>query len=199
MTPDTQQAQAGYRRPQFPRRETSATIRSGALAAEAARTGPWGAVARPPHASPQSRADAVIPRGSAPPYPPGIPWESAPPYPPGIPRESATPRACPTEGRAYIGQARRARIDASIVGVIPLLAVLVAVVAGVYIAWRQGSAGGGEGGVVSGSALLVAAVIRLVVPARLAGLLATRKRATDVLTLVVFGAGLLVAGLVLPR
>jgi hypothetical protein len=186
MTPDTQQAQAGYRRPQFPGRETSATIRSGALAAEEARTGPWGAVA-PPHASPQSRAEAVIPR------------ESAPPYPPGIPRESATPRACPTEGRAYTGQARRTRIDASIVGVIPLLAVLVAVVAGVYIAWRQGSAGGGEGGVVSGSALLVAAVIRLVVPARLAGLLATRKRATDVLTLVVFGAGLLVAGLVLPR
>ncbi len=89
--------------------------------------------------------------------------------------------------------------DASIVGVIPLLAVLVVTVAGVYIAWRQGSAGGGEGGVVAGVALLVGAVARLLLPARLAGLLATRKRATDVITLTIFGAGLLVAGLVLPR
>jgi hypothetical protein len=160
MTPDTQQARVAYRQPQFPRRETSATIRSGALAAEAAPTGHWGAVARPSDASPQSRADA-------------------------------SPRL-----RA---DASRADQDASIVRVLPLLAVLVVVAAGVYIAWRQGSAGGGEGGVVSGSALLVAAIIRLVVPARLAGLLATRKRVTDVLTLTVFGAGLLVAGLVLPR
>jgi hypothetical protein len=101
-------------------------------------------------------------------------------------------------GRRSSG-ARRARGDASIVGVIPLLAVLVVAVAGVYIAWRQGSAGGGEGGVVGGAALLVGAVARLLLPARLAGLLATRNRATDVITLTVFGAALLVTGLVLPR
>jgi hypothetical protein len=89
--------------------------------------------------------------------------------------------------------------DASIVGVIPLLSVLVVTVAGVYIAWRQGSAGGGEGGIVAGAALLAGAVIRLILPARLAGLLATRKRATDVVTLTVFGVCLLVAGLVLPH
>jgi hypothetical protein len=69
----------------------------------------------------------------------------------------------------------------------------------VYIAWREGSAGGGDGAAVLGVALLAAAVARLLLPARLAGLLATRKRATDVLTLTVFGAGLLIAGLVLPR
>ncbi len=79
--------------------------------------------------------------------------------------------------------ARRAKEDASIVGVVPLLAVLVVTIAGVYIAWRQGSAGGGEGGVVGGVALLAGAVARLLLPARLAGLLATRKRATDVVTL----------------
>ena len=101
----------------------------------------------------------------------------------------------PDRGRT----SKRAREDASIVGVIPLLAVLVVTVAGVYIAWRQGSAGGGEGGVVAGIALLVGAVARLLLPARLAGLLATRKRATDVITLTIFGAALLVAGLVLPR
>jgi hypothetical protein len=82
---------------------------------------------------------------------------------------------------------------------IPYLGVLVCMLAGVYIAWRQGSAGGGWGGVVCGLALLAAAVIRLVLPARLIGLLAMRKRAIDVLTLTIFGVGLLVAGLVLPR
>lgn len=88
--------------------------------------------------------------------------------------------------------------DASIVRVIPLLAVLVVTVAGVYIAWQKGSAGGGEGGVVGGVALLVAAAARLLLPTRLAGLLAMRKRANDVVTLALFGVGLLVAGLVLP-
>jgi hypothetical protein len=80
-----------------------------------------------------------------------------------------------------------------------LLAVLVVVAAGVYIAWRQGSAGAGDGGVVGGVALIAAAVARLLLPARLVGLLATRKRAIDVITLTVFGACLLIAGLVLPR
>ncbi|MDX6343684.1 MAG: hypothetical protein QOH87_3822 [Trebonia sp.] len=94
--------------------------------------------------------------------------------------------------------AKRIREDASIVRVVPLLAVLVVTVAGVYIAWRQGSAGGGEGGVVGGAALLVAAVARLLLPSRLVGLLATRKRANDVVTLTIFGVALLVAGLVLP-
>jgi hypothetical protein len=93
--------------------------------------------------------------------------------------------------------AKQAGQDASIVGLIPLLTVLVVVVAGVYVAWSQGSAGGGEGGVLAGAALLAGAVGRLLLPARLAGLLATRKRATDVLTLAVLGAGLLTAGLAL--
>ncbi len=94
--------------------------------------------------------------------------------------------------------ATRAQEDAGIIGVIPLLAVLVATVAGVYIAWSKGSAGGGEGGVVAGAALLVAAVARLLLPARAAGLLAIRKRPNDVVTLAIFGVALLVAGAVLP-
>jgi len=94
---------------------------------------------------------------------------------------------------------REARGDRRIVGVIPYLAVLVVAAAGVYIAWRQGSDGGGRGAVIAGAALLAGAVIRMVLPRRLAGLLASRHRVTDVLTLAVLGAGLLVAGLVLPR
>ena len=91
----------------------------------------------------------------------------------------------------------RAR-DGGIVGVIPYLVVLVCVVAGWYIAWNEGSAGG-RGAVVGGVALLIAAVARLVLPARLVGLLGTRKRVTDVLTLTVLGVGLIVAGAVLPQ
>ena len=85
-----------------------------------------------------------------------------------------------------------------IVSVIPYVAVLVCAVVGLSIAWRQGSAGGGRGAVVVGIALLVAAGARLALPSRLVGLLGTRKRVTDVLTLAVLGAGLIVAGLVLP-
>jgi Protein of unknown function (DUF3017) len=98
--------------------------------------------------------------------------------------------------RAAAAQARR---DRGMIGVVVYLVVLVAAIAGVYIAWREGSTGGGRGGVVAGAALLVAAVVRLALPARFAGLLASRRRLTDVLMLTAFGAGLLIAGLVLPR
>lgn len=100
-----------------------------------------------------------------------------------IPRTShAKPAAPPTAQAAMI----------------PYLVVLVCVAAGIYIAWHEGSHGGGRGGAVAGGALLVAAVIRLVLPTRLAGLLAVRHRATDVITLIVLGVSLLTAGLVLP-
>jgi Protein of unknown function (DUF3017) len=88
---------------------------------------------------------------------------------------------------------------ASLVGVVPYLAVLTVTAAGLYIAWREGSDGGGRGGIVAGAALLAAAVVRLLLPRRLSGLLASRGRVSDVLTLIVFGAGLFLAGLVLPR
>jgi hypothetical protein len=92
----------------------------------------------------------------------------------------------------------RARDDGGIVAVIPYLVVLVCVIGGLYIAWREGSSGG-RGAVVAGIALLVAALVRLVLPVRLVGLLGTRKRATDVLTLAVLGIGLIIVGLVLPQ
>ena len=103
-----------------------------------------------------------------------------------------------SESKHASAGSHRARDNGGIVGVIPYLIVLVCVVAGLYIAWSQGS-GGGRGAVVSGISLLVAALVRLGLPAPLAGLLGTRKRLTDVLTLAVLGAGLIVAGLVLPR
>lgn len=115
---------------------------------------------------------------------------------PGVIADDARPAPASRQTRAA---ARRARKDTSIVRVIPFLAVVVVTVAGVYIAWQKGSTGGGEGGVVGGAALLAAAVARLLLPARLVGLLAVRRRAVDVITLTAFGACLLAAGLVMPR
>jgi hypothetical protein len=94
--------------------------------------------------------------------------------------------------------AKHAQGDGGIVAAIPFVGVLAVTLAGVYIAWHQGSAGGGAGGVVGGVALLIAAIARLLLPTRLVGLLATRKRANDVVTLTIFGTSLLVVGLVLP-
>ena len=178
MTPDTQQARAGHRRPQGKRRDAGAAIRSVPVAAEAARTGRRDGAARPAHASRHQRAEWVTSRSGA----------------------AASPRGGgQAEARRHAGHARRAQEDASIVGVVPLISVLVVAVAGVYIAWRQGSVGGRGGGVVAGGALLAAAAVRLLLPAGLSGLLAVRKRSTDVCTLAALGIGLLVVGLVLPR
>ncbi|HUN38395.1 MAG TPA: DUF3017 domain-containing protein [Trebonia sp.] len=99
---------------------------------------------------------------------------------------------------APTSHARAAGRQASSAALVPHLVVLVCVAAGIYIAWHQGSHGGGRGGVIAGVALLVAAAVRLALPTRLAGLLAVRHRATDVVTLIVLGVSLLTAGLVLP-
>jgi hypothetical protein len=148
----------------------------------------WGAVAHPPPSSPRLR--------------PAAPGEGNSPYAPVPGRAGLTVRtesAARSQSRMVRRAARRARGDASIVKVVPLLAVMVVTVAGIYIAWHKGSAGGGEGGAIGGAALLTAAVARLLLPAQLAGLLATRKRSLDVITLAFFGTCLLAAGLVLPR
>jgi len=176
MTPETQSARAGYRRPQVRRMAGGTTARSGGLVAEAARTGEWGAVAHPAPSSPRPRT--VVPREDAP--------------------ASTTAAQRAPRSRIVERAARRAREEASIAKVIPLLAVMVVTVAGIYIAWLKGSAGGGEGGVVGGAALLAAAVARLVLPTQVVGLLATRNRALDVMTLTALGVCLLVMGLVLP-
>jgi hypothetical protein len=179
MTPDTQQARAGHRRPQGKRRDAGATIRSVPLSAEAAQTGHPGTHpgtgVRPAHALHRERAAAVTC------------WPGDAGQPPGSGRADMTRPAA------------RAQEDVSIVRVVPLLAILVAAVGGVYIAWRHGSTGGREGGVVEGCALLAAASVRLLLPDRLAGLLAVRSRRTDVCVLAALGVGLLVVGLALPH
>jgi Protein of unknown function (DUF3017) len=176
MTRQTQ-ARSGFPRYGVPVRPADAPVRSGNLDEEAARAGSWGAVPWPPQGRP--------------PQPAAAPQPSAPALPvaPAAPGGRVARRAAVT----------RARRERGLIGVVPYLAVLLGTAAGVYVAWREGSAGGGAGGAIAGAALLVAAVIRGLLPARLAGLLASRRRATDVVTLTAFGACLLIAGLVLPR
>jgi hypothetical protein len=172
MTRQTQ-APSGFPRYGVPVRAADAPVRSGNTNEEAARAGSWAAAPWPSRGRP--------------------PQQAAPQ--PGIPVAPAAP-AGRVARRAAVTRARRER---SLIGVVPYLAVLLCTIAGVYIAFREGSAGGGAGGVIAGLALLMGAVIRAVLPARLAGLLASRRRATDVVTLAAFGACLLIAGLVLPR
>ena len=173
MTRQTQ-APSGFPRYGVPVPPADAPARSEKTNEEAARAGSWAAAPWPPQ---------------------GRPPQQAPASQPGVPVAPAAAGGRVT-GRAAVTRARRER---GLIGVVPYLAVLLCTIAGVYIAWREGSAGGGAGGVIAGLALLVAAVIRAVLPARLAGLLASRRRATDVVTLAAFGACLLIAGLVLPR
>jgi Protein of unknown function (DUF3017) len=173
MTRQTQPP-SGFPRYGVPVRSADGPVRSGKPNEEAARAGSWAAAPWPPQGRPPQQAAAPQP---------------------GVPVAPAAPSGRIAR-RAAVTRARRER---GLIGVVPYLAVLLCTIAGVYIAWRDGSAGGGAGGVIAGLALLAAAVIRAVLPARLAGMLASRRRATDVVTLAAFGAFLLIAGLVLPR
>ena len=119
-----------------------------------------------------------------------------------VAREAMIPRpgdAYPRDVARRAGaHAKPARPQGAQLSLVSYLAVLICVAAGISIAWNQGSHGGGLGGVIAGGALLAAALLRLMLPARLAGLLAVRNRATDAVTLIVLGACLLATGLVLP-
>jgi len=174
MTSETRPVPPGFQQPDLPVGEAGATVRSGQQGPEAWRADNWAAA----------------------------PWpqRDVPPVPPAAPPATAVARAPGTRTAARRAAAARARGErAGMAGALSYGAILVCVAAGVFIAWHEGSRGGGRGGAIAGAALIVAAVVRLLLPPRLAGLFASRHRVTDVITLTVFGAGLLIAGLVLPR
>ena len=80
---------------------------------------------------------------------------------------------------------------------LPYLIVLAGVVIGLVVAWL-GTQAAGRGAGVAGGALLAAAVARLVLPPRYAGLLVSRRKALDVTAFAVLGAGLLGIAASLP-
>lgn len=80
----------------------------------------------------------------------------------------------------------------------PYVLALAIAVAGLAWMW-QGTTQRVRGGTLAlAGALLVGAFARLVLPEERAGVLASRRRFIDVVTMAVLGIGLLVAGLVLP-
>lgn len=81
---------------------------------------------------------------------------------------------------------------------LPYLFALAIAIAGLAWMW-QGSIQRVRGGTLAlAGAMFVAALARLVLPEVRAGMLASRRRIIDVVTLAALAIGLLVAGLVLP-
>ena len=80
---------------------------------------------------------------------------------------------------------------------LPYLIVLAGVAAGMFVTW-QGSKYAGRGAALVGASLLVGALARLILPARYAGLLASRRKASDVLAFAAFGAAVLAVAIALP-
>jgi Protein of unknown function (DUF3017) len=90
--------------------------------------------------------------------------------------------------------------DASVLrglAALPYLIVLAGVAAGLFVAW-QGSRFAGRGAGLVGGALIVAAAARLVLPQRLAGLLASRSKALDTAAFTVLGTAVLAVAAWLP-
>ena len=106
--------------------------------------------------------------------------------PPPVPRDAA-----PAGHRA----ARDPR--PSMLAWLPYLVVLAGAATGMLIAW-QGSMYAGRGAGLIGASLLVGALARLILPERYAGLLASRRKASDVLGFAAFGAAVLAVAIALP-
>jgi len=80
---------------------------------------------------------------------------------------------------------------------VPYLIVLAGAAMGMFLAWR-GAKYTAWGTGLLGCSLIVAALFRLSLPTRYAGLLASRRKASDVLAFAVFGIAVLVVALTLP-
>jgi Protein of unknown function (DUF3017) len=80
---------------------------------------------------------------------------------------------------------------------LPYLIVLAGAATGMFVAWL-GPKYAGRGTGLVGCSLLAAALARLILPARYAGLLCSRRKASDVLAFAVFGTAVLAVALMLP-
>jgi hypothetical protein len=139
---------------------------------------------------------APPPDAAAPRTPPG-PAPSGPR--PASPRP-ASPR--PASPAPVSHRATRSKVsdEPAVTGVLAWLPYLV-VLAGAAVAMfvvSKGSAYALRGIAVLGATLLAAALARLLLPNRFAGLLASRRKASDVLAFAVLGAAVLAVALSLP-
>ena len=107
-------------------------------------------------------------------------------------------RAAAAQAANAARAARAAQPASALVAWLPYLIVLAGTAAGLLVASSPGSRQAGRGAAVVGAALLVAALARLALPARYAGLLASRSKAQDVAGFAVFGAAVLAVAASLP-
>ncbi|MGH3184210.1 MAG: DUF3017 domain-containing protein, partial [Streptosporangiaceae bacterium] len=80
---------------------------------------------------------------------------------------------------------------------VPYLIVLAGAATGMFLV-SQGPKYAARGAGLLGCSLLAAALARLILPARYAGLLSTRRKASDVLAFAVFGTAVVAVALMLP-
>jgi hypothetical protein len=110
---------------------------------------------------------------------------------------ATTARAAARPDRLGAGAAaRRDRTGAG--GWLAYLVVLGLVAADLAWLWAGGAHAAKGGTLALAGTMFVAALARLVLPESRAGLLASRKRVTDVVTMAALGAGLLAAVLLSP-
>ncbi len=95
--------------------------------------------------------------------------------------------------RSHAPRAKPARVAQ-----LPYLLVLAIAVGGLAWTWQGGIGRVKEGTLALAGAMFIGALARLVLPEARAGMLASRRRLVDVVSLAALGIGLLVAGLVLP-
>jgi len=131
------------------------------------------------------------------------PYDAADPYgtaaPPAGHRAARPTRAARTTRTARADHASQTDGDpgTSALAWLPYLIVLAGVAAGMFVVWK-GSKEAGHGAGLIGVSLLAGAVARLILPARYAGLLSSRRKASDVLALALFGAAVLAVAIALP-
>ena len=139
--------------------------------------------------------------------PPPVHHDAAPAIPatPATParhRAARTTRAARTSRAARTTRATRTTRTArgprpSKLAWLPYLIVLAGTATGMLVIWH-GSKYAGRGASLIGASLLAAALARLILPARYAGLLSSRRKASDVLGFAVFGAAVLAVAIALP-
>lgn len=103
-----------------------------------------------------------------------------------VPPQPGRPAAVSRRGQAGTG------------GWLPYLLILAGLAAVLGWLWTGGTHAARGGTLALAGVMFAAALARLALPESRAGLLASRKRRTDVVTLAALATGLLAAGLLLP-
>jgi Protein of unknown function (DUF3017) len=138
----------------------------------------------------QQGAQQATPQGPAA-APPPVHHQDFPRGRRAAPAQTAPAHAAPAQA------VQAAKPASPVVAWLPYLIVFAGTVAGLIEAWL-GSRHAGRGAAVVGAALLVAALARLALPPRYAGLLASRSKAQDVAAFAVLGAAVLGVAASLP-